>query len=224
MKHIFILSGLLLLSACASTGDAQPVGTNSRYLEVRASNSQVTGMTQTVTNRSEMIAYAKSVGLISDDATNAQTITDNRYANAGHSNNADSRDKIPVFNNQYNVVKNAFEKMYAIYTDGFDGMDIKDIKNAYIISGGDVDDYIWDATLGDDDKSAIASQIEAAIETNGLLDRFFNKDSENPDLYLITDRSQDISDVDFTSASVVESFSFKLDESGEIIGVSMTDG
>ena len=216
MKHIYILSGLLLLGACAGADDAKPVSTNSRYLEVRASNTQLTSMSQTVTNRSEMVAYAKSVGLLTDDATAVQALTDNRYANAGHSNNADSRDKIPVFNNQYNVVKNAFEKMYAIYTDGFEGLDLKDIKNAYIISGGDINDYVWDATLSDDDKSAIAQQIKTAVETDGLLDRFFDKDDEK---YMITDRAQDLSDIDFKSASGTDVFSFTLDEYGEITGI-----
>ena len=222
MKNIFVLSGLLLLSACASTGDARPVGTNSRYLEVRASNSQLTGLAQTVTNRSEMVAYAKSVGLILDNTTATEADIDNaRYANAGHSNNADSRDKIPVFNNQYNTVKKAFEKMYAIYTDGFDGMNLKDIQNAYIISGGKSDDYVWDATLSDDDKKVIEQQIKKAIETDGLLDKFFDKDSEKPEVYLITDRSQDLSDIDFKSADGTNLFAFNIDEHGEIIGITM---
>ena len=222
MKHIFILSGLLLLSACASTGDAQPVSTNSRYLEVRASNSQITGLSQTVTNRSEIVAHAKAMGLYNQDTSSAVSVAGNRYANAGHSNNADSRDKIPVFNNQYNIAKNAFEKMYAIYTTGFEGISIEDIKNAYMISGGSVDDFTWDATLTDDDKNSIAMHIKTAVEAEHLLDKFFDKDSENPDKYLITDRSQDLSDINFVSPDGTNNFSFVLDEHGEIVSVKLS--
>ncbi len=221
MKQIFILSGLLLLGACASTSDAQPVGTNSRYLEVRASNSQLTGMSQTVTNRSEIVAYAKSVGLYGDDTSAAQTLSNNRYANAGHSNNADSRDKIPVFNNQYNTAKNAFEKMYKIYTDGFKGMSLEDIKNAYIISGGDINSYTWDGTLSDDDKQAIATHIKTAIESEHLLNRFFDKDPEDSEKYSITDRTQDLSNIDFLDTSGKTTLNFSLDEYGEIVGITM---
>ena len=139
MKHIFVLPGLLLLAACSSTGDAYTIGRN--VDTVGESNARITGMRTGVDNRLEVIAYAQSVGVIATPSTTA-TASQNpsRIGVAGPVLNRDPNvrdqtdEKIGTLYDQALV---AFKNMYNIYKNGLDGLTTDEIKNAYLIAGGD---------------------------------------------------------------------------------------
>ena len=228
MKHIFVLPGLLLLAACSSTGDANRIGGNytmNEYQNMRISNTKVTGLAQTATNRAEIVEYAKKVGVVIDSGasqSNADTVrvAVNGYVKPGHSTDSSDRDKVSVFNNQYITAQNAFENLYKIYAnDGLDGLKLStDVKNAYMIAGGNAEDYSWTADMTDAQEQAVVDFISARAEA--LLDTYFDRDPDNSDAWLIKNRYQDLSDINFTSPSSTDTVTFILDEHGEITGIN----
>ena len=230
MKHILIFPSLILLAACSSTGDANRIGggyTNNEYQQMRASNMQVSSLPQNVTNRMEIVEYAKSVGVVFDSGVAGANVDSSRYASTpgtvkpGHSNVSSDRDKVPVFNKQYTDAINAFTNMYEIYLNGFKNLDLLAVRSAYMIAGGDASQYTWDSSLSDDDKS----EIRDFISSNALdiLDRYFAVDPENPGKYIIEAQSQDLSDIELNMPSGTDKITFNLDEHGEIIGVAIGD-
>lgn len=223
MKRTFVLPGLLLLAACSSTGDAGRVGggyTMNQYQNMRASNMLVTNLAQTVTNRSEVVDYAKSVGVVVDTTSQGQsTDTNSRYAvTPGHSPNQSDRDKIPVANRQFADAVAAFKNMYKIYSNDDSGITEKELRSAYMIAGGSADDYSWDISMTDADKDMVREYVsERAVD---LLDKYFDKDAENG--YNFDGRSMDLSDVEMKSVSGDTVLSFDLNEHGEIVGVNLS--
>ena len=233
MKHIFVLPGLLLLAACSSVGEAGRVGggyTMNEYQNMRLSNTKVTGLAQTATNRAEVVEYAIDVGVVVvADSQNtvseqmARPAMNNGYVKPGHSTESSDRDKVAVFNNQYATAQKAFENLYKIYANGLSGLKLSstDVKNAYLIAGGKAEDYSWTMDMTDEEKQAVADFISSRAEE--LLDKYFDRDTENPDAWIIKNRSQDLSDIKFTSPSGTDTLTFSLDEHGEIIGIQDGD-
>ena len=229
MKHIFVLPGLMLLAACSSVGEAGSVGggyTMNEYQNMRLSNTKVTGLAQTATNRAEIVAHAISTGVVAvADSQNtasgqiARPAMNNGYVKPGHSTESSDRDKVAVFNNQYTTAQKAFENLYKIYTNGLSGLKLSttDVKNAYLIAGGKAEDYSWTTDMTDAEEQEVADFISSHAEE--LLDKYFDRDPENPDAWIIKNRSQDLSDITFSSPSGADTLTFSLDEHGEIIGI-----
>lgn len=232
MKHIFVLPGLLLLAACSSVGEANRIGGNytmNEYQNMRVSNTKVTGLAQTATNRAEIVEYAKKVGVVvvaNNTSPASESISrpamSGGHVKPGHSTESSDRDKVAIFNTQYATAQKAFENLYKIYTnEGFKGLSNLDVKNAYLIAGGNAEDYSWNADMTDVQKQAIVDFISARAET--LLDTYFDRDPDNSDAWIIKNRSQDLSDINLISPSGTDTLTFILDEHGEIIGINDSD-
>ncbi|MBR4860500.1 MAG: hypothetical protein IKV10_04325, partial [Alphaproteobacteria bacterium] len=102
MKRILILPSLLLLAACSSAGEAHRVGggyTMNEYQNMRISNTNVTALAQTTTNRAEIVEYAKKVGVVVDsgttqNSTNTSRVVVSGYIKPGHSTESSDREKV----------------------------------------------------------------------------------------------------------------------------------
>lgn len=231
MKRIFVLAGLLpLVAACSGASDAPQIGggyTTNQYLSMRASNEKVTSLAQTVTNRTEIVEYAKKMGVvITSDTTQTTASTDGRYASSGtlkpgHSSNPDDREKIPVFNMQYDTAINAFKSMHRIHVASeYDYKNMTDaaIRSGYLIAGGDVNAYNWDE-LTPENKSEIKEFVDGVYAS--VLDMFFERETGKPDTWDIEARDQDLDEVALDTTDGTNTIKFNLNDEGEIIGIKL---
>ena len=229
MKRIFVLASLLpLVAACSGASDAPQVGggyTTNQYLSMRASNEKVTSLAQTVTNRTEIVEYAKKMGVVVVNGTTQTTDnTDGRWASSGtlkpgHSNNPDDRDKVPVFNMQYDTAINAFKSMHRIHVASdydYKNMTSAAIRSGYLIAGGDVNAYNWDE-LTLENKSEIKEFIDGVYAN--VLDMFFDRKDGKPDTWDIEARDQDLDEIAFDTTDGTNTVKFNLNDEGEIIGI-----
>ncbi|MBR4859809.1 MAG: hypothetical protein IKV10_00745, partial [Alphaproteobacteria bacterium] len=116
------------------------------------------------------------------------------------------------------TAQKAFENMYKIYKNGFAEIQWgTDIKGAYMIAGGDADSYSWTAEMSDEDKAEIREFISS--KAPDLLDKYFDRDPDNADAWIIKNRAQDLSNIEFTNPTGTDTVTFTLNEHGEIIGL-----
>lgn len=224
MKHIFVLPGLLLLAACASTGDAYTIG--HRVDTVGASNSRVTNMRTSVDNRLEVISYAQSVGVVPTPKSDTETSNQNpsRVGVVGPVLNREpnvrdqEQEKIGEY---YAMAQTAFKDMYAIYKNGIDGMTDSAIMNAYLIAGG-TEEYPQELT--DETKAEIKAFIATQIQSSGfqenVLDKFFN-DGTEPDTWVFDPKTESLKDVQMKLLSDDDVLTFMLDDNNQIMGINL---
>ena len=214
MKHIFVLPGLLLLAACSSTGDAYTIGRN--IDTVGESNARITGMRTGVDNRLEVIAYAQSVGVIATPSTTA-TASQNpsRIGVAGPVLNRDPnvRDQTDEkIGTLYEQALTAFKNMYNIYKNGLDGLTKDEIKDAYLIAGGDE----WSEDLTD-------TEIQDRINDNyaAVLNKYFAPGET--DTWIFEPKTESLKDVQMKLLSDDDVLTFMLDDNNQIMGINLAE-
>ncbi|MBQ4070206.1 MAG: hypothetical protein IJD52_02415 [Alphaproteobacteria bacterium] len=166
MKSAYIMGTLLLLTACAGGNGGGGASTPGGVRAPTAVDLPTTSMQDSADNKSNIIAYAM------DKIGNTPSVT-----NAGGTSSAQSRNgairTISATNNGFNFEDaiTEYQNMYDFATDNTDGKDDKDLKKAFLLSGGDADDY---DNLSDDARKQFIKDNHEQV-----LRRFFDWDDEN---------------------------------------------